>query len=86
MTQTQVELCKEAYRCDFDHLQTNLLKREVNYIINESSRLTVKKRGKQTVIWITVDGKRIKICKDIWTKLCNLKESVLFLHSFIEDH
>lgn len=48
MTQTQVELCKEAYSCDFDHLETNLLKREVTYIINERSSLTVKKRAKQS--------------------------------------
>ena len=86
MTQTQVDLCKEAYRCDFDTLETNLLKKEVCYNIDECSKVIIKKRGKQTYIQLISGGKKLKIDKSLFNKLCNLKESVLFLYSFIDDH
>lgn len=86
MAQLQIDLWKEAYQCDFDSLHTNLLKREACCTIDENHRVVVKKRGKQTYIQLVSGGKKLKIDENLWSKLCNLKESVLFLYSFINDH
>lgn len=87
MTQCQIDHFKEAYKCDYDQLTTDLLKRQAVYTIDSETEIVIKKTHKrETFIQLVVKGKKVKIGKDIWSKLCNLKESILFLHSFIEDH
>lgn len=90
MAQNQIDLFKEAYSCDYDQFTTDLLKRKAEYIIDEKTKIVIKKgrsgRNKTTRIHLVVSGKKVEIEKDTWKKLCNLKESVLFLLSFIEDH
>ena len=86
MAQAQLDLVREEYRRDFKDLNTNLLKKEVCCIIDDTTKIVVKKRGQQTHIQLVVKGKKLSICRDVWTKLCDLKESILFLHSFIDEH
>ena len=90
MTQRQIDSFKAVYKCDIEQLSTNLLKREVSISINDDIQVIVKKAGRhlqyQTFIHLVVKGKKIKIGKEVWEKLCNLQESILFLHSFIEEH
>lgn len=90
MTQCQIDLVREATKCDYEHLDTNLLKREAVFTIDDETKVIIKKTGRRlqqkTFIHIVVKGKKIKINRDVWLKLCNLKESIVFLHSFIEDH
>lgn len=90
MTQCQIDLVREATKCDYEHLDTNLLKREAVFTIDDETKVIIKKTGRRlqqkTFIHIVVKGKKIKINRDVCLKLCNLKESILFLHSFIEDH
>lgn len=86
MAQAQVDLSKEVYGCDFDHLHTDLFKKQIECLIDETTKVVVKKRGKHTRIQLVVKGKKILITKENWTKLCYLKDSILFLHSFIDEH
>ena len=88
MTQSQIDVIKGAYRCDYQELTPDLIKRQVEIIIDENTSIIIKKgqRSHITRLQLLVKNKKITIDRNSWEKLCNLKESVLFLHSFINDH
>ncbi|CAC5422021.1 unnamed protein product [Mytilus coruscus] len=47
MTQCQIDLVREATKCDYEQLDTNLLKREAVFTIDNETKVFIKKTGRR---------------------------------------
>ena len=61
-------------------------KGEITCLLNEQQCLTVKKTKHSTSVILKEGQKRFKISMDVFETLCDLKQSVQFLASFLDGN
>lgn len=87
MAQAQLEatnIClhsEEAYS-----IFCNLPEKKICYKLSENNRLIIKRRKKDSIIYLKQGTKSIKLSSEVFDLLCSMNISVKFLKSYLEEN